>query len=126
MLQFTLPVPSQTFGDAGTQAAFNYGDALDAIAPGLSTTVAESQAPGESWIDSAAKLANTIVLTVAQKQLLDAQISRAKQGLPPLDASQYGLGVSVGTSPEITNLVKYGLIGALGVAALALFMPRRR
>lgn len=63
----------------------------------------------------------------AQKKVLDMQLARAKQGLPPLeiDMQQYGLtgpAVQVGMSPETRNLLIYG---AVGLAAVYLLGRRR-
>lgn len=58
----------------------------------------------------------------AQKQLLDVQLQRASQGLPPLNINpaQYGLTpqIGVGLSPQTQSLVMWG--GGLLLAALVL------
>lgn len=99
-------------GDPDTPATFDFAVSLDAIQPGLSSTVAANQQTGESWIDSLARLAPALVLANSQKKLLDIQMDRARQGLPPLDSSQYGLGVTFGLSPQILTA---------GVALIAVF-----
>jgi hypothetical protein len=77
---------------------------------------------GTSIIDSLGKLAQTVALTVQQKQILDTQMARMRAGLPPLDASQYGVGVSVGVSADLQKYILYG-----GLALLAiLYMGKRR
>jgi hypothetical protein len=62
----------------------------------------------------------TIALTLQQRQILAVQQQRMAAGLPPLDASQYGVGVSVGLSSQTQTLLLAG--GAL----LAFMLLRRR
>lgn len=65
----------------------------------------------------------------AQRQVLDMQLQRAQQGLPPLniDPSQYGVPrAEVGLSSDTRQLLIYG---GIGFGALLLFMglqPRSR
>ena len=51
-----------------------------------------------------------------QAQVLDINKQRLAAGLQPLSPSALGVGVSVGLSPDLTNLLIYG-----GLAALALY-----
>ena len=114
-------------GDAGTGNTV-YGDttvyagALDQIAPGLSVTVADSAQAGESWTDTLARVLPTLVLADSQRRLLAVQMDRANRGLPPLDSSQYGLGVSMGLSPQTLALAGLGIVALLGVV----YLTRRR
>jgi len=62
------------------------------------------------WGKSVMDFAKSYLTYDSQKQLLAANIKRAEMGLPPLDASQYGLGVNVGLSPATQNLVIGGLV----------------
>lgn len=116
-----------TLGDAGT-GNIAYGDtsvyagALDQIAPGLSVTVTDSQQAGESWVDTLARVLPTLVLADSQRRLLNVQMQRAQQGLPPLNTGQYGLGVNVGLSPQTLTMIGIGVVGILGV----LWLSRRR
>lgn len=103
----------------------SWSASLEELAPGVTTLVAENRAANESWVDALARLLPTIAATYQQKQLLDVQVERARNGLAPLDASQYAPGVKVGLSPEVQKLMMWG-----GIAALAIFavmaMQRRR
>jgi len=112
-------------GDAGTQAAFSYGEltpeyvsAVEQIAPGITQSANLVAWPGESFVDSLSRVVTTLTMADAQRQLLKVQLQRASQGLPPLNSSQYGLGanVNVGVSPEVQTLLKWG--GAALLAAL--------
>lgn len=63
--------------------------------------------------------AATGYLTFEQQQDLNAiNLQRAQQGLPALDASQYGLGVNVGVSSSTQNTV----LMVAGVIAGALIL----
>ena len=99
----------------------NSAAALDSVSPGLSTQIASQASPGESLLQAALRLAPTLVMANSQRQLLDVQLQRAQQGLPPLDASQYGVGVSVGLSPDVQ---KYLLIGGVALLAAIFILPR--
>lgn len=115
-------------GDAGTGNTV-YGDtsvyagALDAIQPGLSVTVSDAQQAGESWVDTLARVLPTLVLADNQRRVLNVQMERAAQGLPPLNTQQMGLGVNVGLSPQTIALIGLALAGVVGLAYLA--RPRR-
>lgn len=94
-----------------------YAEALETVAPNITQTIAQQQTGGESWMDTLQRTLPALAATYQQQQILNIQLTRAKQGLPPLDPSQYGVGVSVGISPELKNML---LIGGLGIAALFL------
>ena len=79
--------------------------------------------PGEDWLAAGIRLANTVVMADSQRRLLNVQIARAQQNLPPLDTSQYGVGVNVGLSPDTMKLLGFG---ALGLVALMLLGRRGR
>lgn len=104
--------------DAGdTVDGSGYAPVFDYVAPGFNSMVDQQQQPGESWIDSAARLVTIIAATDQQRQLLQVQVDRAKQGLPPLNISQYAAGVQVGISSDLKNLLIFG-----GAAALAIML----
>lgn len=91
------------------------------IAPGL-IDVANTQntTPTQDWITTISRAMSTVIMADAQRRVLNVQLERAKQGLPPMDSSQYGLGLSVGLSPTVERLVLFG-----GLALLAVFMFKR-
>lgn len=101
---------------------FQFANALDSGVPGFSALVEQNQQPGESWVDAATKLVSAVTATWQQKQFLNLNIERAKQGLPPLSASDYGLGVKVGLSDDVKQLLLWGL---LGVGAVIYLTSRR-
>ena len=100
-----------------------YASSLENIAPGTTSVVSSSQAPGESWIDTLQRVLPALVTGYQQKQLLDVQIQRAKAGLPPLNVSEYAPGVQVGVDSSTQRLLMMGGALALG---LAFILTRRR
>ena len=50
-----------------------------------------------------------------------AGLERARQGLPPLQPSEYAPAINVGLSPQTRNLLIYG-----GIALVAVLLLRRR
>lgn len=101
-----------------------YENALAQQDPGLAQAVKQSALPGEDWISAAFRVAQSAVLAESQRRLLNVQIERAKQGMQPLDASQYGLGVNVGLSPQTLKMV--GIGAAALVVVLLLARSRKR
>lgn len=99
-----------------------YTASLEETAPGITDIVNSQAKPGESWTDVLPRALTALVATEQQRQILKIQVERAKQGLPPLDASQFGVGVNVGLSPEITKMLAVG-----GAALLAvIYLTRKR
>lgn len=99
-----------------------YTTALDDAAPGIVDIVNTQSKPGESWIDVLPRVLTTVVATEQQRQILQIQVERAKKGLPPIDSSQFGVGVNVGLSPETLKIASIG-----GIAILAiLFLTRKK
>jgi hypothetical protein len=91
---------------------------INQTAPGLLDQADKISVPGEDWISSVSRALQTVAMADYQRRIVNVQLERAKQGLPPLDSSNFGLGVSVGISPQIM---------LLGVGAIvALFMLARR
>lgn len=99
-----------------------YAASLEQIAPNIGSMIAEQQGTGESWLDSLTRLLPIIAATQQQRELLQIQVDRARQGLPPLDASQYSTGVRVGLDDSTKKL----LVGAaVGLGLLFAFSRRR-
>ena len=104
----------------GVQLA--YENQIAAADPTLAQTIESARSFDEDWTSAALRVLNTYTLADSQRRLLNAQMDRANRGLPPLNSSQYGLGVNVGLSPETMRLVGFGLAGV----ALLLFLAKRR
>jgi len=93
-----------------------YAAALEELSTGVSSTISDAQAPGESWTDTLQRILPVLAATYQQKQILSIQLERAKNGLPPLPDSQFGVGVNVALSPELKTALLIG--GALLVFVL--------
>jgi len=93
--------------------------AIESFAPNASAIVAQNQTPGESWADTAQKVLTALAMTEQQRTLMQINIERARQGLPPIDINRYsGVGVNVGLSQGTQQLVTYAL---LGLGAILIF-----
>ncbi|NBW68608.1 MAG: hypothetical protein EBR47_07990 [Betaproteobacteria bacterium] len=99
--------------------------AFGTFAPNSTQIIAQNQPPGESWIDTAQKILTGLVMTEQQRQLMQLNIDRARQGLPPIDINRYtGVGVNVGLSQGTQQLVLYLALGAGALILLNAFMRR--
>lgn len=107
--------PADTF-TLDYQMPAAYAQSLETLAPNVTQLVDAQQGTSETWYDALARLLPVMASTYQQKQLLSVQVERARQGLPPLDVSQYAPGVNVGLDEKTQKLLIYG-----GVAALLLF-----
>ena len=100
-------------------------NAIESFAPGATTIIAQNQTPGESWVDTAQKILTGLVMTEQQRQLMQLNIERARQGLPPIDINRYtGVGVNVGLSQGTQQLVLYLALGAGALILLNSLMKR--
>lgn len=119
----TLPAgatfsPEFNFTPQFTPSA-EYQQALDSVAPGVSTLVTQqAQAGGTDWIDSLARMIGVLAIGDQQRQLLRIQVDRAQKGLPPLNTSQYTAGASVGISSDTKMFLGIGIAAVLGVMLL--------
>jgi hypothetical protein len=99
--------------------------AFGTFAPNSTQIIAQNQPPGESWIDTAQKILTGLVMTEQQRQLMQLNIDRARQGLPPIDINRYtGVGVNVGLSQGTQQLVLYLALGAGALILLNSLMKR--
>jgi hypothetical protein len=64
-------------------------------------------------------LAASLGLGVQQYQLMNLNVERARQGLPPIDVARYsGAGVNIGLSPGTQQLVTYAGLALVGLLLL--------
>lgn len=108
----------------GTFATENRGfiPAIDTIAPGIIEQARAVAVEGEDWVSAVSRAMTTVAMADYQRRLLNVQLERARQGLPPLAASEYGVGVSVGIDPVTRNML---LIGGVALVAVLLLARRR-
>jgi hypothetical protein len=90
-----------------------YAQTADQIAPGIVDYARQFQTAGESLIEAISRARMTLAMSDAQRELLQVQIDRARQGLPPLQTTQYTGGVQ-GINNQTLILVAL----ALGVLIL--------
>lgn len=114
--------------DAGTLPAGMTREqyqAIGTIAPNATQVLAQNQVPGEPWYETAQKILTGLVMTNQQRELMQLNIERARQGLPPIDINRYtGVGVNVGLSQGTQNLVLYLALGAGALILINSFMRR--
>lgn len=65
------------------------------------------------WLNSAKDL----VTAYNQQQILEANIQRQAQGLPPIDTSQIAPTYNIGLSPEVKSML---ILGGLALLAILL------
>ena len=89
---------------------------ISRIAPGLVEVADRVRVEGEDWISAISRAMAQVSMADYQRRLLNVQLERARAGLPPLNASQYGVGVNV-EMPQL-NLLLLGGLALLAVVAL--------
>lgn len=77
-----------------------------------------------SWGQQIADFAQQYLILRQQKDLMDMNIKRAEQGLPPID--NVGAAVNVGMTQDVKNLAYAGLIGFGIIAGLAIISRNKR
>ncbi len=98
-----------------------YVPVIEEIAPGLAEQARAIAVQGEDWISAISRAVGTVAMTDYQRRLLNVQLERARNGLPPLQASEYGATVNVGVAPSTQALLLYA-----GAALVLVALLRRR
>lgn len=88
-------------------------DALETVAPTITEKMADTAVAGEDWITNLTRLGSALVMTVQQRQILNVQMDRAREGLPPLDMAQYSPQVNIGLSADTKSMLMWGGAGLL-------------
>jgi len=119
-------VPASSTPDVSTTTLTPAQEAaLESIAPGITKMIKQAQNPGEKWTDTFTKIATNIGLGVQQYQLMNENVRRARQGLPPVDVAAYaGAGVNVGLSAGTQQLVTYAGLALIGLVLLNMATKR--
>jgi len=109
----TVPMPEafkRVFNEAG---------------PGVVDAINTSAMPGEKWTNTFTRIATSLGLGVQQYQLMNLNVQRARQGLPPIDVATYaGAGVNVGLSAGTQQLVTYAGLALIGLVLLNMATKR--
>jgi hypothetical protein len=118
----TMDIQPGDAGYYGTPEAEerNWIPTIEQIAPGLADVADRIRVQGEGWIEALSRAAGQVAMADYQRRLLNVQLERARQGLPPLDASQYGVGVNV-QAPQLNTLL---ILGAVGIVAVLVLLRR--
>lgn len=88
----------------------------------VATTVTQQPSAIDKFVSTIQTLAPQYLQYRAQQDLLKVQLDRARQGLPPLDPSQYAPAVQLSVdprmySPAVDAIKQYALPAALVLAA---------
>lgn len=82
----------------------------------VQTVGTQTTAPEGTKLDDWLSIAKQGLNLVQTQQLNQINVTRAKQGLPPIDTSRYtGMGVNLGLTPQTQQLVMYGGLALLAV-----------
>jgi hypothetical protein len=127
----------QGLGDAVTDFMASYTDpnagATAAADNATITAVTNAAVASQPWYetllnkmaDVAPSLLGTVVAVRGQSDCNAINITRAKQGLAPIDcASVVGTNVNVGVSASTLKLLEYGGVALFGLLALMIFKKR--
>jgi len=97
----------------------SYQQVFNQAGPGVVEAIQQAQNPNEKWTDTFAKIATNLGLGFQQYQLMNLNVERARQGLPPIDVARYsGAGVNVGLSAGTQQLVTYAGLALVGLVLL--------
>jgi len=97
----------------------SYQQVFNQAGPGVVEAIQQAQSPGENWTDTFAKIATNLGLGFQQYQLMNLNVERARQGLPPIDVARYsGAGVNIGLSAGTQQLVTYAGLALVGIVLL--------
>lgn len=111
----------EEFVDGQPSPYYVYQPAIEKAAPGITKVINQQSQPGESWIDTAQRALTMLTMTQAQRQLMQINLERARQGLPPISGADAGLSVGVEVGRDTRQLIMLG-----GVALLAVLLLSRR
>lgn len=90
------------------------------------TAITEQPGPFQRFLSTITSLAPSYIQARSQQQLLEVQLDRARQGLPPLNASQYAPAVQLSVdpamyTPQLEALKPWLLYGGLALGGFFLF-----
>lgn len=113
--------PRRDFPGYSTAPSPEWSRALESVAPGMTNLLQSQSAIGETWEQTWQRVMPAIAATVQQREILKIQLERARQGLPPLDNSQFGAQVSVGLDTQTRNILIVGGAALIGLLAWRMF-----
>ena len=102
----------------------SFAEQAETLTPGIVSYAQQIATAGESIIEAVARAMATVNMSLAQRDFLSLQIDRARQGLPPLNVSQYTPTTlpdgTVQYVPEKKETISGATLVALGLGAFAL------
>lgn len=104
----------------------DYWNSMEEIAPGITQVTSDTGWDWESILNNTTEFLQALVITQQQRDLIKANLERAKMGLPPLNSSEVGMGLSVGVDANTRQMLMLFGGGALLVAAFAVYSNSRR
>lgn len=113
--------PQRDLPSLSSMPSPEWTQALETVAPGMTNVIQSQTTRGETWAETWQRIMPAIAATVQQREILKIQLERAKQGLPPLDNSQFGAQVSVGLDTQTRNMLLVGGVALIGLLAWRMF-----
>lgn len=113
--------PSRDLSPYWTAPPPDWAAALESVAPNVTNIIQQQSQSGESWATTLQKILPALATTYQQREILQIQLERARQGLPPLDNSQFGAQVSVGLDTKTRNALLIGGAALIGLLAWRAF-----
>ena len=102
----------------------DYAVTFESIAPGLTSLAEQSRSDGESWISAIERILPVVAASKLQSDLIRLQLEQAKNGLPPIDMANYGIGVNAKVGIDAQTMYLIG--GVLLAVVLAVYLSKRR
>ena len=96
---------------------------VDVTAQMLPTSSGSSGGWASDLVNALTSAAPTVISTIDQQKIFNTQLSRAQQGLPPLNTTSYGLPSMQGAFATLTTPVML-MVGA-GIVGLMVLRRRR-
>lgn len=107
--------PARDLMPSYTVPPSDWANALEEVAPTINQKIAEQSAAGSSWVDTLQKMLPVLAMTWQQREIMNLQIERARQGLPPLPNSEFGAQVSVGLDAQTRKALMIGGVALIGL-----------
>jgi hypothetical protein len=113
--------PSRDLSAYWTPPPPTWANALESVAPNINRVIQEQSQSGSTWVDTLQRVLPALATTYQQREILQIQLERARQGLPPLDNSAFGAQVSVGLDSSTRNILMIGGAALIGLLAWRAF-----
>lgn len=101
----------------------DYWGAINETAPGTQEAAENAGWDWETILNNTTQFLQALVVTEQQRQIIKLNLERAKQGLPPVSATDVGMGVSVGLDDKTRMLLIMGGVALLGTV---IYLATRR